>query len=404
VNICIIGDFPFPEGSASSCRVKHIALCLYEKGNDIIVITNSRLIQKRRQATVLLGYAKAIYPLFRFSRFLPRKLGFLYFFVLGPFHLIASLESVHQSTAVDAVYLYSRNALLSLLLLLHSRIRGYRTYLDVCEWYPVDHFKNKWLNLAFFFQSISSKFLAYHYDGIIAISSYIQARYKNSLLPVITVPALFDYYSTSGPEGARPAQRPSPGLHCIFRVAYSGTFKKEDRLDYLFLAVRNLSLKGIPISLDLFGIDPHSKAVRNSLTTIDIDNNLSKIVTFRGTLNSSEYLVNLCTYSVLVIPRGFSAVTKASFPNRLPEYLSTGVPVITSAVGDIPIYLSDSPPSLYLLTRYTVKALEAALYGAWMSSKDENIGPNVLLSAKSGFDYRIYSSKIHDLFSNSWRR
>ena len=53
-------------------------------------------------------------------------------------------------------------------------------------------------------------------------------------------------------------------------------------------------------------------------------------------------------------------VADAGFPSKLTEYLATGVPVVVTEVGDIPVYLNDNVNS-FLSEPNNVEAFAAKL-------------------------------------------
>ena len=49
-----------------------------------------------------------------------------------------------------------------------------------------------------------------------------------------------------------------------------------------------------------------------------------------------------------MLPRPSNGTNQANFPTRLPEFLSTGKPVIVGIAGDIPLYLTHGEHALLL--------------------------------------------------------
>ena len=45
---------------------------------------------------------------------------------------------------------------------------------------------------------------------------------------------------------------------------------------------------------------------------------------------------------ILALARPKSLVADAGFPSKLTEYLATGIPVVVTEVGEIPVYLKDN--------------------------------------------------------------
>jgi len=88
----------------------------------------------------------------------------------------------------------------------------------------------------------------------------------------------------------------------------------------------------------------------------------------------------------------------AAFPTRLPEYLSTGRPVLTTAVPDVPLYLT---PDLHakIVKPDSVNAIAEGLIELWNEpAKAKAMG---ILGQKRGaevFDYRPYIANLYEMF------
>jgi len=69
---------------------------------------------------------------------------------------------------------------------------------------------------------------------------------------------------------------------------------------------------------------------------------------FTGRLENDEVMKHLQGCQLLVLTRPENFQTRYGFPSKLPEYLSTGRPVLVTRVSDIPLYLENGI-SAYLL-------------------------------------------------------
>jgi glycosyltransferase involved in cell wall biosynthesis len=68
---------------------------------------------------------------------------------------------------------------------------------------------------------------------------------------------------------------------------------------------------------------------------------LHSAIELRSPVAPVDVPVLLQTGELLLLPRGQGEYSQAGFPNKLGEYLSSGRPVVVTAVGDIPVYLVD---------------------------------------------------------------
>lgn len=71
------------------------------------------------------------------------------------------------------------------------------------------------------------------------------------------------------------------------------------------------------------------------------DASLEDVVSLRPPVAHRELPALLGSADVLLLPRASGEFSSAGFPNKLGEYLSSGRPVVVTAVGDIPRHLSD---------------------------------------------------------------
>jgi glycosyltransferase involved in cell wall biosynthesis len=101
------------------------------------------------------------------------------------------------------------------------------------------------------------------------------------------------------------------------------------------------------------------KRVRITISGRNIDENryefLQKIinkykihneVVFTGFLSTEEVIAAMSAADILVSPQIDHDANKAGFPQKIAEYLSIGKPVVTSATGDISLYLKNGENAL----------------------------------------------------------
>jgi glycosyltransferase involved in cell wall biosynthesis len=73
-----------------------------------------------------------------------------------------------------------------------------------------------------------------------------------------------------------------------------------------------------------------------------IDLKINEKVIFTGKVPRNIVPSYICNAHVLALARPRSIVADAGFPSKVSEYLSTGIPVVTTKVGEIPLYLTNN--------------------------------------------------------------
>jgi glycosyltransferase involved in cell wall biosynthesis len=76
------------------------------------------------------------------------------------------------------------------------------------------------------------------------------------------------------------------------------------------------------------------------------ENGLEGCILLPGRLNLQGVLGALAAADILVLPKRHDQANIAGFPQKLTEYLAAGKPVVTTNVGDVPLYLQDGETAL----------------------------------------------------------
>ena len=121
-------------------------------------------------------------------------------------------------------------------------------------------------------------------------------------------------------------------------------------------------------------------------------------VIFTGQLLHEEVLEHLKNSRLLVLARPNNKQAQGGFPSKVGEYLSTGLPVVVTAVGEVPSYLHDGQ-SAFLAEPGNVKSLADKLQQA-LKEKElaRTIGKYGQQLAQKHFHYQIVCSRIIDCF------
>jgi glycosyltransferase involved in cell wall biosynthesis len=107
---------------------------------------------------------------------------------------------------------------------------------------------------------------------------------------------------------------------------------------------------------------------------------------------------------MLVLLRRDGLFSRAGLPTKLGEYLASGRPVVTTAVGDIPRYLRHGI-SAYLVASADPEAF-ADQMSYVLSHADEarTVGMRGRLAAERYFDYRRHGERLNAFIRDLQRR
>lgn len=125
----------------------------------------------------------------------------------------------------------------------------------------------------------------------------------------------------------RPLSTPSNRSH-FFTVAYAGHFQKWQGIELLLQATQLLANE--QILLKLIGFNEDDLALKKM-----IKGKLGDKVELIDSLDRSQLNKCLSQADVLIIPRIKHPALDVAFPTKFGEYLATGLPIITTNVGEI---------------------------------------------------------------------
>jgi glycosyltransferase involved in cell wall biosynthesis len=170
--------------------------------------------------------------------------------------------------------------------------------------------------------------------GIFAISNLIENRYTARGVPVLRVPSLFDFSEAT-------SLAPASAKNGEFVLLYAGSCKVTDNCYEMLEGFRLASQRNQRVRLVIIGASGSAPMARLVLARVNQDPILKQGVEFLGRVPDEQYLAQVASANALFLLRSSGVRSEASFPTRLPEFLATQRPVITSKVPDIPLYLQD---------------------------------------------------------------
>jgi len=178
------------------------------------------------------------------------------------------------------------------------------------------------------------------------------------------------------------------------QIAYCGSLdNKKDGVNYLIDAFHTISSEYADWNLVIYGGSPSQvKIHKNKIDALGLE----KKVKVTGWIENHRMPQLLLQASILVLPRPKSVQASGGFPTKLGEYLATGSPVITTSVGEIPLYLKDGQ-NAFITTPEDSKALaEKIKYVINNPETARQVGVKGLKLAQTVFHYKNISKQIVD--------
>lgn len=254
--------------------------------------------------------------------------------IIDPFRsFIYGIKHIHKG---EIVFIYFYPVFLQLLILLATKIKGAKAVKETCE-HP--NTQRNMTKLQSKIQSwIDFHFIMPLYDGFVAISQDLETfvnQYRNQKAKVIRIPILVD------PE---PYEKDFTNEKSLFDVPYivhTGTMNEQkDSISKILRAfARFRKENNDPLKLVFTGKQSSPKKCKylHSIKELGIEND----VILMGYLTDSD-IINLQHFAAMtIIYKSDNLQTRNCFPTKLGEMLMSGVPVITTTVGDAKIYLEE---------------------------------------------------------------
>jgi glycosyltransferase involved in cell wall biosynthesis len=124
------------------------------------------------------------------------------------------------------------------------------------------------------------------------------------------------------------------------------------------LAMRN----GVHVKMTIIGATDIWKVAKETIQTIRSDSRLRENISVTGYIPETQYDEILGRADAFVLLRPDTWESRACFPTRLPQFLCTGKPVITSNVGDIAMIFRDRVDICLLPTNNQAAALSDVIH------------------------------------------
>lgn len=402
--VLIAGCFKFPRGSAASSRIRMFSRALQLSGVKVLVATNSALYDKNNERTFKRLCSFERIPFISLNRrytdpvqrLLPRK---IIDYVAATLKLWCVAFQLSRDKRICAILLYGRSFVSFSPLFLVAKLYKVRLVYDAVEWFPASSFRGGYLSPAFWDSRLGSMLPLLGFNGVSCITENLATKYKNKILDTYIIPSLFDFQSLVRVNPALTLNGPNI-KHSIdepFIVTYAGTLKEGEDFETLLRAIEILLNQGINLRLNVLGVNGQHQRVNQYWPLINQNPRMAESITFLGRVPDEDYLNCLQQSNCLILPRADTPTTRAAFPTRLPEFLYTGVPVVTSQVPDVDLYLENridaelvKPGDPYDLASAFYRLYEDPSYAS-------AIAKNGYEKALRSFDYRTYAAVVKRL-------
>lgn len=373
--ILYIGGFELPDKNAAAQRVISNGKALRSLGHDVMFV----------------GLTKSVPKSFRYQNFECREIVY----PEGKRAWISFLLSIREESKFieeynpDVLILYNYPAFK--FLFLKNKYKNKIIIADVTEWYEASGLSlfstikrlDVWLRM---------KIIHPRINGLIVISDYLEAYYKNKVKKVINIPPLVDVDEEKWKSEKKQISMES------YNLVYAGSpgAGNKDRLDLLISALEKVRIQsGKDIHIDIIGLTKQQYII--NFGKAPIENLSAAYIHFHGRVSHSaalEYVKN-ADYSIFL--RNNNLTNTAGFPTKFVESITAGTPVLTNASSNISDYFVKHSEIGYLIPSLAEADIASGIELAVSNSKEEVYRMKEYCFKSNLFFYNRYEKDFKDL-------
>lgn len=394
LNIVFTGNFLYPQGMAGTKRVQHFIDAVCDIPDSSASVLLFRQGHAGRDDSRLTGKHNGV-PYRTIGADIARNWQLPWTLLKYVFGGIYFLVSRRRRAARNVLFLYGEPNIENVLFVLFARMIGYRILVDVVEdFYLVPEGAPFISRLKGWSTGFAAQRIGWFADGMVVISSYLYSKFESILggrVPICLIPVSVDTSRILLSASV---------YHDPIRIVYAGSFGEKDGVENLIAAFDRVAQSRPGIELLLTG-----KAMDDRIDKITRQIDRSAVrdqIHYRGFLSDSEYYSTISESDVLCVVRIRSEFADRGFPFKLGEFLATGRPVIASAIGDIPEYLTDRRDAVLVEPGSVSSIVDGIEYLISDPRQGLLIGKQGRKVAEREFDTRAHARKFLELINSLW--
>lgn len=377
MNFVFISHGEYPDQHAAAIRHTTLAQGLVENGHKIFFFLLSPQDWKATEVNYKGIIFKTLDGHHEENKFLKR-----YNFFTALSKLEIKITEIHNNSSIDGIIVFSIKSSIIKRALKIGREQNINIFHERTELPYV--FGARKSILKFIRYKYYMNFLIPRFDGLFVISD----KLKNFFLPfnknIEKIPTVVD----------TTLFKTSTGIEYDFPyIGYCGTMSgNKDGIPILIHAFEKLTTDFPEYKLMLVGKNSSDK-IADTINLIE-SLNLQEKIEFTGFVEREKMPQLLGNAKLLVLSKPNNEQNSGNFPIKIGEYLSTGVPVVVTSVGEIPKYLKDGE-SGFLAAPDSVDSFYAKMKEALSDyERAKRIGLAGREVAKKAFDYRTQAKKM----------
>ncbi len=335
MKIALVGGFQFPYGDAAGARYRMMSVALKKLGAEVFVISQLPYIPRqedrcndRSHKYMDIPYWSSVVEQTFQRSYLKSSLNILKSAAISA----EILKKLIWTQKIDIVYFSGSFNIYLWPILRVARKYNIPIVNEVMEWFSSFAFYGRWLHPLAWDHEICMRITNKQLNGIIVISNYLFDYYKQSILHTILIPSLGEF-STELPQWVSSNDE--------FKIGYFGTPSQKDGIFDMMEAITILARRGREFEFLLAGDDGRAGNLKKVRQLVNSDPLLNKKVKLLGKIDQQQIPEVFSQCNVMLLARPLDRFALAGCPQKLPEYMALGKPVVVTAVGDIPCYVRD---------------------------------------------------------------
>lgn len=323
--IVFLGESTFPHGFAAIQRLTLMARTLNGAGCHSLVICRKGNHPVHMEEFPLTGTAQGVNyhytvdSIYRPKGFLSRN----WTKIKGILNEYRFLKSLMKERGIAAGILSTHSSFHGFRYRVFSKLIGFRLYLNYVEMASaMEHhtgLKQRLNDLLF------DRWILKLNDGALPISEVLSEHYRKKApnSPVFKLPIICDFEEFAIPG--------NPGKTPVFLFCGSASYL--EIIDFVLSAFEDIDRTEISPELHLIvgGSGQSMDRVREKIAA----SASAKKITLLNNIDRAEIPIHFANASALLIPLRSTLQDRARFPHKIGEYLASGSPIITTAIGEI---------------------------------------------------------------------